>query len=135
MKTTAAAKSSAPAKESVAETEPKTRNKRPRVTFMLHAPGTFENLGKFQSSDARYAALKCASRGHKNILLRKTNTSEISEYTGEVQDLPEPKHITRGDPPRTITYSKKPVVKFVKKFMYTGPTEEIDAAAANDKAQ
>lgn len=109
-------------------TEKKTRNKRPRVTFMLHAPGTFESLGKFQSSDARYAALKCASRGHKNILLRRTNTREIHEYEGSVQDLDTPKEITRGNPPRTIKYTKKPVVRFVKKFVYAGPDAHLDDA-------
>jgi hypothetical protein len=93
---------------------------------MLHAPGTYESLGKFQSSDARYAALKCASRGHKTILLRKTNSSQIVEYEGSVQDLEVPKEITRGDPPRTIRYTKKPVVKFVKKYVYAGPTTHLD---------
>jgi hypothetical protein len=108
------------------ETKKATRNKRPRLTFMLHAPDTYENLGKFQSSDARYAALKCASRGHKNILLRQTNTSQIVEYEGSVQDLDVPKEITRGDPPRTIRYTKKPVVRFVKKYVYTGPVAHLD---------
>lgn len=96
------------------------RTRRERVTFMLHKPGTYESLGKFQSSDPRYAALKCSSRGHTKILLRQTNTRLIYEYDGKVVDLETPKEITRGDPPRTITYTKKPTVKFVRKYVYEG---------------
>lgn len=117
-----------------AETKPKTtRTKRPRLTFMLHAPDTYESLGKFQSSDARYAALKCASRGHKQILLRQTNTRTIVEYEGSVQDLDTPKEIVRGDPPRVIRYTKKPVVRFSKKYVYTGPTAHLDDAEGDAK--
>ena len=96
------------------------RAKRPRLTFMLHTPGTFEALGKFQSSDARYAALKCASRGHKDILLRQTNTRLVYQYEGQIIDLETPKEVFRGDKTKPILYHKKPAVKFVKKFLYTG---------------
>lgn len=105
--------------------------KRARSTFMLHKPDTMECLSKFQSSDYRYGALKAASRGHTVIWLRKTNSKEIRVYSGEICQLDEPAQIKRGD--RTITYSKKPVVKFVRKFVWTGEInedEEPDLPAA-----
>lgn len=89
---------------------------------MLHDPKDLSSLGKYQSTDFRYAALKVASRGHKNILLRKTNTKEIREFTGDVVPLDNPKEIHRGD--RVIKYTKKPVVKFVKKWVYTGAVDD-----------
>lgn len=60
-----------------ATTTTKTKVKKVKKTFMLHKPVSFENLGKFVSTDFRYAALKAASRGHKNILLRITNTKLV----------------------------------------------------------
>lgn len=95
---------------------------KPKSTFMLHDPKDLSSLGKYQSTDFRYAALKVASRGHKQILLRKTNTKEIREFNGDVVALDQPKEINRGD--RVIKYSKKPVVKFVKKWVYQGPVED-----------
>lgn len=111
----------------------KKRAGRARVTYMLHKPKTFESLGKFQSSDARYAALKAASRGHTTILLRETNTRIIYEYEGKVQVLDTP-HVTVRQG-RTITYSKKPVVRFVAKYPFTGKhlnddDDDTPAAAA-----
>lgn len=96
--------------------------KRPKSTFMLHDPKDLASLGKYQSTDFRYAALKVASRGYKNILLRKTNTKEIREFKGDIVTLDKPKEIHRGD--RVIKYSKKPVVKFVKKWIYHGPLDD-----------
>jgi hypothetical protein len=92
--------------------------KKPKATFMLHDPKDLSSLGKYQSTDFRYAALKVASRGHKQILLRKTNTKEIREFKGDVVSLDTPKEIHRGD--RVIRYTKKPTVKFLRKFVYTG---------------
>lgn len=109
----------------------KKRAARPRSCFMLHAPETFVPLGKFQSSDARYAALKAASRGHTDILLRQTNTRIISQYEGRVQTLDEP-HVTVRQG-REITYTKKPVVKFVKKFPFEGKIVSEDAVPENPK--
>ena len=91
-------------------------------TFMLHDPNDLSSLGKYQSNDFRYAALKVASRGHTKILLRKTNTKEIREFSGNVVELDKPKEIHRGD--RVIKYSKKPVVKFVKKWVYQGAVDD-----------
>lgn len=107
------------------------KTSKPKSTFMLHDPKDLSSLGKYQSTDFRYAALKVASRGHKQILLRKTNTKEIREFTGDVITLDTPKEINRGD--RVIRYSKKPVVKFIKKWVYQGPVEDdtvVDAPLA-----
>ena len=112
----------------------KQRAKRPRLTFMLHAPGTWESLGKFVSSDPRYAALKVASRGHTKILLRQTNTRLIYEYAGAVVDLDQPKTITRGDPPREIVYTKKPTVRFVSKYLFSGDPSKLDDDSKDDNA-
>ena len=108
----------------------KPKTAKPKSTFMLHEEGTMASLGKYQSTDFRYAALKVASRGHTNILLRKTNTKEIREFKGKVVNLDTPKEIRRGD--RVIKYSKKPEVKFVKKWVYHGPID--DDTALPDKA-
>lgn len=113
----------------VAPTKP---TKRPKSTFMLHDPKDLSSLGKYQSTDFRYAALKVASRGHKQILLRKTNTKEIREFAGDVVALDQPKEIHRGD--RVITYSKKPVVKFVKKWVYQGAIDDDTELPANPVA-
>lgn len=112
----------ATAAESGAPAANKARTPRPKHTFMLHDPDDLSSLGKYQSTDFRYAALKVASRGHKKILLRKTNTKEIREFKGDVVALDKPKEINRGD--RVIKYSKKPVVNFVKKWIYQGAIDE-----------
>jgi hypothetical protein len=116
---------SAPSSPAPVAAGTKKRAARPRVTYMLHAPETFVPLGKFQSSDARYAALKAASRGHTDILLRQTNTRIISQYEGKVQTLDQP-HVTVRQG-REITYSKKHCVKFVKKFPFEGKIISEDA--------
>lgn len=110
--------------------EPKPKVAKAKSTFMLHDPTDFSSLGKYQSTDFRYAALKVASRGHTNILLRKTNTKEMREFTGAVVPLETPKEIHRGD--RVIRYTKKPVVKFVKRWVYNGTVndDEDDSATA-----
>ena len=101
----------------------------PKNTFKLHDPKDHSSQGKYQSTEFRYAALKVASRGHKQILLRKTNTKEIREFAGDVVALDQPKEIHRGD--RVIKYSKKPVVKFVKKWVYQGPLEDDTTTPAD----
>jgi hypothetical protein len=102
---------------------PKTR--KPKSTFMLHDPKDMTSLGKYVSTDYRYAALKVASRGHKQILLRKTNTKEVREFAGDIVTLDTPKQIMRGS--MSVTYSKKPTVKFVRKFVYAGSIADDDA--------
>ena len=112
---------------------PGTTTKKPKSTFMLHDPNDMSSLGKYVSTDYRYAALKVASRGHKKILLRKTNTKEVREFAGDVVTLDTPKEISRGD--RTIQYFKKPTVKFVRKFTYNGPiSDEPEAGEPNEPA-
>jgi hypothetical protein len=113
-------------------TQPKAKIPRARHTFMLHDPSDYSPLGKYVSTDYRYAALKVASRGHERILLRRTNTREIREYVGKITPLDTPKQITRGDPPRTISYSKKPSVTFVKKYVYGQalPADEFEPASS-----
>lgn len=96
---------------------------------MLHDPANLSPLGKYQSTAYRYAALKAASRGFTDILLRKTNTKEIYVYKGSVVELEQPKVIERRG--REIQYTKKPVVSFVRKFLYEGTTE-LDGPASRD---
>ena len=98
-----------------------------KFTFMLHDPVDMSSLGKYVSTDYRYAALKVASRGHTRILLRKTNTKEIREFAGEVVPLEVPKEIHRGD--RVIRYYKKPTVKFLKRWVYAGHVDDSPADA------
>lgn len=94
------------------------KTKKPKITFMLHDPADMSSLGKYVSTDYRYAALKVASRGHTRILLRKTNSKEVREFTGAVVPLETPKEIHRGD--RVISYNKKPTVKYIRKFVFDG---------------
>ena len=108
-----------------------TKTRKPKHTFMLHDPTSMAALGKFQSTDYRYAALKVASKGHKRILLRKTNTKEIREFTGDVVQLDTPKVIQRGNRDRPITYTKRPVVKFVGKWIYNGAVHDDDQPLAD----
>lgn len=100
----------------------KQRVPRTKFTFMLHDPKTFVSLGKYVSTDYRYAALKVASRGIKDIYLRKTNTKIVYVYEGKVVELETPQVVTRGE--RQITYTKKPTVSFVRKYVYTGDIDE-----------
>lgn len=92
--------------------------KKPVRTFMLHKPDTLEQIGKFSSTDYRYAALKAATRGHTDIWLRETNTKIIYVYTGRRVDLENPQEIRRGN--QVIVFKSKPEVKFVKKQPFGG---------------
>jgi hypothetical protein len=98
---------------------------KPKSTFMLHDPKTFASLGKYVSTDARYSALKAASRGIEDIYLRKTNSKIIYHYKGSVVTLDTPQVVNRGS--RQITYTKKPVVKFQSKFVFDGDLSHLDA--------
>lgn len=96
-------------------------NKKPKRTFMLHAADDMTALGRFISTDWRYAALKAASRGHTNILLRQTGTREVRKFDGQKVPI-DAKQITRGG--RTITYTHRPQVKYTGKFTYAGALDE-----------
>ena len=114
------------------------KNKRPKFTFMLHDSEDMSSLGKFVSTDFRYAALKVASRGHTNIILRKTNSKECREFRGDVLSLDEPQEIRRGE--RIIRYQKKPIVKFVRKWIWEQAADDPvaqagDQVAAEDAAE
>lgn len=98
-----------------------TATKRKHRTFMLHHPTTMAPLGRFVSTDWRYAALKCASRDHKTIFLRQTGTREVREFKGARVEIP-PKEIIRGG--RTIKYEFRPQVTSVRSFVYTGEINE-----------
>lgn len=100
-------------------------------TFMLHSLADMSALGRFVSTDWRYAALKAASRGHTGILLRQTGTREVREFEGSCVPI-EAKEITRGG--RTITYRHRPVVKFTRKFTYKGAIDDTTAVQNNPKA-
>jgi hypothetical protein len=91
---------------------------------MLHEVDTYACIGKLQGSDFRYAALKAASKGHKRIWIRRTNTKEMREYAGHIIELDTPKEVKRGD--RVIKYTRRPGVKFVKKWIFEGPTDNDD---------
>lgn len=126
------AKPATPATTEPTETQPTeaqpTTSKRAKITFMLHDPKDMSSLGKYVSTDYRYAALKAASKGKTTILLRKTNSKEVREFQGEVEVLDQPKVINRGT--EQIKYWKKPKVKFVRKFVYDGtlPADDTEAS-------
>ena len=101
------------------------RAKKPKHTYMLHNPSDMTSLGKYVSTDYRYAALKVASRGHRRILLRRTNSKEIREFEGDVVPLDTPKIIYRAGATKPIEYSRKPSVKFVKAWTFAGLTPEL----------
>lgn len=102
---------------------------------MLHEPRTLQALCKCQSTDFRYAALKCASRrdklppscsnedGSTKILLRRTNSKVLREYTGNVITLDTPQQVVRDG--RTITYTKKPQVKFMKSWTWDDALHDL----------
>lgn len=105
-------------------------NKKNKRTFMLHASGDMTALGRFISTDWRYAALKAASRGHTQIFLRQTGTREVRVFDGARIEIT-PKEINRGG--RTITYTHRPQVKFNRKFVYDGAIDDNATVATNPK--
>ena len=105
--------------------------KKPRRTFRLHSPADMTALGRFISTEWRYAALKAASRGHTKILLRQTGTREVRQFEGAKVEI-DPKEITRGG--RTITYTHRPQVKYTGKYTYSGAIDENSTVAVNPTA-
>ena len=110
------------------------KSPRPKSTFMLHAPpppgggnGIGAGIGKFVSTDYRYAALKCASRKHTVIHLRKTNSKLVYEFQGGIQALETPHTVKRGD--QEFVCKNRPFVKFIRTYVAnTIPEDEsIDA--------
>lgn len=97
---------------------------RTKSTFMLHNPTDMSCAGRFVAPGYREAALKAASRGHSDILLRKSGTREIRQFKGVIETLDTPKIVKRGD--REVAFHKKPNVKFEKKFYYDGKDEDSE---------
>lgn len=92
--------------------------------YMLHSPDGLHPLGKYVSTDYRYAALKAVSRWHKKgvrrFLLRRTNSKEVLEYEGFLVPLKEPKEIKRAGAEAPILYHFKPDVKYVDAWVMDG---------------
>lgn len=101
---------------------------KPKRTFMLHSSDDMSALGRFISTDWRYAALKAASRGHTDILLRQTGTREVRRFAGSKESI-KPKEISRGG--RTIVYTHQPKVKFLEKFRYDGMIDDKSGTTTN----
>jgi hypothetical protein len=115
----------------VANTNANAKKNKDKRTFMLHSPSDMSALGRFVSTDWRYAGLKAASRGHNNILLRQTGTREVREFEGNRVEIP-PKTIVRGG--REIQYTHRPAVKFIRKFTYAGAVDDNAKVATNPVA-
>jgi len=113
-----------------AKTAKTAKTKRHR-TFMLHDAKTMAPLGRFVSTDWRYAALKAASRNFETILLRQTGTREVREFKGARVEIP-PKEIVRGG--RTIKYNFRPQVTSVRSFVYDGAINESADVKTNPVA-
>lgn len=128
IRTDVLAPKTAPKTAKTAPTPKTTKTGKEKRTFMLHSPSDMSALGRFSSTDWRYAALKAASRGHTNIFLRQTGTREVRSFEGSRQEIPA-KEITRGG--RTIVYTHRPAVKFLKKFTYAGAVDETTAVPTN----
>jgi len=101
----------------------------PGHTFMLHHPSDMSFDGTYTAPTPRAAALKAASKGVRRILLRKTNTKEIHEYSGVKQALAEPKTVERAG--RTVTFAHKPVVKLVRVWVWDSPLNHAQLDALN----
>lgn len=119
-----------------APAKPKTNAKaKAKHTFMLHEPKKGPNwmsaLGRFVSTDARYAALKAASRGHVDILLRKTGTREVRRFEGARVPI-EHKVVERAG--RKIVYTHRPSVKTNGSFTYDGAIDDNVSVATNPVA-
>lgn len=95
---------------------------RAKKTFMLHDPVDMSAAGRFVAPGFREAALKAASRGHSDILLRRSGTREIRRFSGHIETLDVPKVVKRGE--REVLFSKKPNVKFVDKFQFDGTVHD-----------
>lgn len=80
--------------------------------------------GKYNSSSHRYAALKAATKGVKDILLRQTNTKTVHRYEGSTEELETPRIVKRND--REIPYTRRPRAIYKGSFQFTGtlPDEE-----------
>ena len=97
-----------------------TITKREKRTFSLLDPEDHSTvIGKFTSHGYREAALKAASRGHKNIVLRAADVQDkIRTFSGEIVTLTDPKVVQKAN--RTITFNKRPSVKYLQTIKLGG---------------
>ena len=95
-----------------------------KFCYMLHDPATMAFAGKYNSASHRYAALKAATKGVENILLRQTNTKVVHKYQGSTEPLDKPRIVKRKD--REIGYSKKPKAVYLGHFDYDGKLPDED---------
>lgn len=114
-----------------------------KETYFLYDPSSLKPLARMQSRNGwRYAALKVASKLHKfpeslrdeedpalsRIWLRKSNTREVREYLGKVEDIPPQTIVRQG---REITFKRRPVVKYTgKRWQWKGNKNEEEEANA-----
>lgn len=83
-------------------------------TFLLLTPKLHHTTGHFVSTTPRGAALKAASQGIKNIILREPYKCSMRFYKGSVKKLRKPVVVTRSNGTK-VKYSKIPKVRYVKK--------------------
>jgi hypothetical protein len=104
--------------------------RRATTTFVLHHPGTLEPLGHFVAACYREAALKACSRGHCDILLRRTGTKKGKRFKGFADVLEKPKEVMRGE--RRIVFTKKPNVKLVGAHEFSSARVARGTGAQNE---
>ena len=113
--------------KSTAESESKSTKK----AFMLHNAGDMVPVGKYMSNTFRQAALKAASNGHSNVILRQTGTKICKQFTCQIKVLDKPKVIMRGN--KEIKYANIPQAKWIRSFTMDAvdesepQTEQLDA--------
>jgi hypothetical protein len=112
---------------------PQTKAPRPKKNYMLHDPSSMKPIGRFSSPTPRGAAMKAASRGHTNILLRETGTKMIHKYTGQKVTLEKPREVNRNG--KIIRYEHASVVKSEgKPYVYGGDVDETAEVPSEPKA-
>jgi hypothetical protein len=87
------------------------------TVYIWHDPKTNKILGKFNTSGFRNAALKIATKGIDQIILRQSGTLIVHEFEGFTQILDPPVEIEKDG--RTIKFSKKSNVKYIKKLNFS----------------
>lgn len=97
-----------------------------KKAFMLHSSTDMHPIGKYMSNTFRQAALKAASNGHEEVILRQTGTKTCKRFSCKNRILDEPKIIKRGD--KEIKYSKIPEAKWINTFII-----QDEVAAQSDK--
>ena len=90
----------------------------PKTKYILHAPGDPRTkLGEFTGASINAAARKAASRGVKDIHLRKPGSNIVKVYTGKRTKLATPVSIERNG--KTIMFKHKTSVHFKRSYSTT----------------